>query len=46
MVLDSRAVGMLLRGGRRHEGLSREKNMYRFMFLLEMCSDLRMVLFT
>lgn len=45
MVLAAGTVDMLLRSRRRHEGLSGNKDVSRFMFLLEMCGDLRMVRF-
>ena len=45
MVLAAGTVDMLLRSRRGHEGLSWEKDVSRFMSLLEMRSDLRMVRF-
>lgn len=45
MVLAAGTVGMLLGSWRGHEGLSRDKDVSRFMFLLEMCGDLWMVSF-
>ena len=45
IVLAAGTVDMLLPSRRRHEGLSGNKDVSRFMFLLEMCSDFRMVRF-
>lgn len=43
MVLTAGTVDMLFRGRWGYEGLSWDKDVSRFMFLLEMCRDLRMV---
>ena len=43
MVLAAGTVDMRLLSRRGHEGLSWDKDVSRFMFLLEMCGDLWMV---
>jgi len=45
MVFATRTVDMRLLRRRGHEGLSRDEDVSRFMFFLEMCGDLRMVRF-
>lgn len=45
MVLAAGTVDMLLLSRWGHEGLSWDEDVSRFMFLLEMCGDLRVVRF-
>jgi hypothetical protein len=45
MVLAAGTMDMLLRSRRGHEGLPWNENVSRFMFLLEMRGDLRVVRF-